>query len=100
MADEYPRAEVLGVDLSVDNWPSWQPLNFSWMNDDVEQPWAIPPYSLDFVHIRDMDGAIRNWPNLMKEAYWYVGVPFAIFALHATSSISGFLRRRDLLKQN
>jgi hypothetical protein len=71
VANENPGSFVLGVDLSPVQ-PLWVPPNVRFEIDDVEKTWTFPPDSLDFVHIRDMDGAIQDWSNVMKEAYQYV----------------------------
>ncbi len=71
MGDEYPEAEVIGVDLSPIQ-PSWVPTNVRFIVDDAEQPWVTEPNSLDYVHIRGMAPAIKNWPNLMAQAYTLV----------------------------
>ncbi|KAK0640601.1 S-adenosyl-L-methionine-dependent methyltransferase [Cercophora newfieldiana] len=68
MADEYPEADVLGIDLSPIQ-PEWVPPNARFMVDDAEADWVYKPDSLDYIHIRHMTGAIRNWTNLLSQAY-------------------------------
>ncbi|KAH6604622.1 hypothetical protein Trco_006329 [Trichoderma cornu-damae] len=68
MGDEYPEAEILGIDLSPIQ-PQWVPPNVQFMVDDAEAEWVIPPDSLDYVHIRHMTSSIRDWPTLLSRAY-------------------------------
>lgn len=68
VGDEYPEADVLGVDLSPIQ-PSWVPPNVRFMVDDVEAEWMYPENSLDFVHARHMTSSLRNWPKLVSQAY-------------------------------
>ena len=74
MGDEYPGANVYGTDLSPIQ-PSWMPPNVSFMVDDAEDIWTYPLNSLDFVHLRNMDGAIQDWSKLMGQAYEFVKGP-------------------------
>ncbi|KAH8893673.1 S-adenosyl-L-methionine-dependent methyltransferase [Thozetella sp. PMI_491] len=68
MGDEYPEADILGVDLSPIQ-PSWCPPNVRFIVDDVEAEWTHPPNSLDYIHIRHMTSSVRDWPKLMSQAY-------------------------------
>ncbi|RFU78682.1 s-adenosyl-l-methionine-dependent methyltransferase [Trichoderma arundinaceum] len=68
MGDEYPEAEILGIDLSPIQ-PQWVPPNVQFMVDDAEAEWMIPPDSLDYIHIRHMTSSIRDWPTLLSRAY-------------------------------
>ncbi|KAH0432988.1 methyltransferase domain-containing protein [Colletotrichum camelliae] len=68
IGDEYPEADVLGIDLSPIQ-PDWVPPNVRFMIDDAEADWVWPENSLDFVHARHMCMAIKNWPGLLSEAY-------------------------------
>ncbi|KAJ5677521.1 uncharacterized protein N7477_003154 [Penicillium maclennaniae] len=68
-ADSFPSAEVIGTDLSPIQ-PSWVPPNLQFLVDDAESPWlysAGRPF--DFIHARDLGGAIANWPRLLRQAY-------------------------------
>ncbi|KAJ5355250.1 uncharacterized protein N7496_012462 [Penicillium cataractarum] len=68
-ADSYPSAEVIGTDLSPIQ-PSWVPPNLRFLVDDAEEPWlfsANRPF--DFIHARDLGGAIADWPRLLRQAY-------------------------------
>lgn len=68
-ADSYPSAEVIGTDLSPIQ-PSWVPPNLRFLVDDAEEPWlfsASRPF--DFIHARDLGGAIADWPRLLRQAH-------------------------------
>jgi ubiquinone/menaquinone biosynthesis C-methylase UbiE len=71
MGDEYPSAEILGVDLSPIQ-PTWVPPNVRFMVDDVESPWLHKPNHFDFVHGRHLSVAIKDMPKMLSEAYRYV----------------------------
>lgn len=71
-ADSYPSAEVVGTDLSPIQ-PSWVPPNLRFLVDDAESPWlfsASRPF--DFIHARDLGGAIADWPRLLRQAYGHL----------------------------
>lgn len=68
MGDEYPGAEILGVDLSPIQ-PFWVPPNVRFMVDDVESPWLHKSNHFDFVHARHTSVAIKQMPKLLSEAY-------------------------------
>lgn len=68
-ADSYPSAEVIGTDLSPIQ-PSWVPPNLRFLVDDAEEPWlfsASRPF--DFIHARDLGGAVADWPRLLRQAH-------------------------------
>ncbi|PWY67943.1 S-adenosyl-L-methionine-dependent methyltransferase [Aspergillus heteromorphus CBS 117.55] len=68
MAEEFPEARVVGVDLSAIQ-PYLVPSNCDFFVDDVEDEW---PYSgdkaFDFIHQRNMVGAIKDWDRLFAQA--------------------------------
>ena len=68
-ADQYPCAEVTGVDLSPIQ-SSWVPPNCKFIIDDVESDW---PYheneAFDYIHTRTLCGGIKDWDRLSKQAY-------------------------------
>ena len=66
--DEYPEAEIIGIDLSPIQ-PTWIPPNVRFQVDDAESEWVFQSNSFDFVHIRHMGSAIKNWPRLISQAY-------------------------------
>lgn len=68
-ADEYPNSQITGVDLSPRE-DSWTAPNCTFLVDDVETDnLAYTDDLYDFIHIRKMDGGIKNWPALFREAY-------------------------------
>ncbi|CAG7558059.1 unnamed protein product [Fusarium equiseti] len=67
-ADEYPEAEVIGSDLSPIQ-PTWVPPNVKFEIDDATLRWTWDNNTFDFIHIRYLFGAIKDWTSLFKEAY-------------------------------
>ncbi|KAL1963786.1 hypothetical protein VTN77DRAFT_7852 [Rasamsonia byssochlamydoides] len=66
-SDQYPSAEVLGVDLSPIQ-PSMVVPNVKFLIDDLEQPWVYDrPF--DFIHARHLALSIRDYRKLLKQAY-------------------------------
>lgn len=79
VADKFPSAEVIGVDLSPIQ-PYWSVFfssslcclfelvlkparvlpNVRFINDDINQEWFFPPCSLDFIHVRSLAGCIDD----------------------------------------
>ncbi|KAF7528722.1 hypothetical protein PCG10_010258 [Penicillium crustosum] len=71
-ADSFPGAEVTGTDLSPIQ-PSWVPPNLRFVVDDAESQWLYSPSRpFDFIHARDLGGAIADWPRLMRQSYEYL----------------------------
>ncbi|KAF8244986.1 S-adenosyl-L-methionine-dependent methyltransferase [Wilcoxina mikolae CBS 423.85] len=68
MADKYPAADVIGTDLSPIQ-PQWVPVNCRFEVDDAELDWTFPPNSFDFIHVRNLQQSIGDWPRLMTEIY-------------------------------
>ncbi|KAJ9203726.1 hypothetical protein DTO164E3_27 [Paecilomyces variotii] len=68
VADEFPSAEVIGVDLSPIQ-PSWTPPNLRFIVDDVSEDWAFPEESFDFIHVRGLAGSLTDWPKFLKRCY-------------------------------
>ena len=68
MADANPAATVMGVDIAPVQ-PQWVPPNCSFELDDVENEWLYKDESFDFIHGRELLLAIRNWPNLLRQAF-------------------------------
>lgn len=68
MADKYPTAKVVGVDLSATQ-PEWVAPNCSFEIDDVTLPWTYRPNSFDFIHIREMFGSIVDWDEFYGQAF-------------------------------
>ena len=70
VGDEYPSAQILGVDLSPIQ-PVWVPPNVKFMVDDVESEWLEPENFYDLVHARHVTQAFKNFPTLLERAYRY-----------------------------
>lgn len=68
MADQYPSAEVLGIDIAPVQ-PQWVPPNCKFEIDDIELPWTFEKNSFDFIHARDLLLSIRNWPKLVDQCF-------------------------------
>lgn len=77
MADNYPSAQVIGVDLSPIQSPAI-PHNVVWRIDDIENTSWHPPYSdLDFVHLRSITTTLGDPIQVIQRSYQYVprGLP-------------------------
>jgi trans-aconitate methyltransferase len=68
MADAYPSASILGVDIAATQ-PPFVPPNCTFEIEDVEEDWPYRSAHFDFVHGRDLMTAVRDWPRLMTQAY-------------------------------
>ncbi|KAI3554010.1 UMTA [Colletotrichum abscissum] len=67
-ADEFPSADVIGVDISPIQ-PGWVPPNCKFQIDDIEEPWTWPREHFNYVHIRHMEAAVSDWPRLYKQSF-------------------------------
>ncbi|KAJ9640970.1 hypothetical protein H2201_002206 [Coniosporium apollinis] len=67
VADRYPSATVHGVDLSAIQ-PNWVPPNVLFEIDDLTQEWTWPVDYFDFIHVRTLGGAIKDWPQFLGQA--------------------------------
>ncbi|EXJ82372.1 hypothetical protein A1O3_06185 [Capronia epimyces CBS 606.96] len=69
MGDQFPDADVLGVDLSPIQ-PNAVPPNVKFEVDDVEDNWTFHENSFDFIFSKDMlAGSIANIRNYLEQAY-------------------------------
>ncbi|KAG0126685.1 S-adenosyl-L-methionine-dependent methyltransferase [Tuber indicum] len=66
--EAYPAAEVIGTDLSPIQ-PSWVPSNVSFQIDDAESDWTFASNSFDLIHIRHLNGGIKDWGKLIRQAF-------------------------------
>ncbi|KAF5021971.1 hypothetical protein F66182_5980 [Fusarium sp. NRRL 66182] len=71
MAEEYPSAEVLGIDISAVQ-PTFVPPNCVFQIDDAQLDWTFKPDDFDFIHMRYLYGAIDDWGKLYRQAYKHV----------------------------
>jgi trans-aconitate methyltransferase len=68
VGDEYPSAQILGIDFSPIQ-PVWVPPNVKFMVDDVESDWLEPENFYDLVHARHVTQAFKDFPTLLERAY-------------------------------
>ncbi|KAF2690629.1 S-adenosyl-L-methionine-dependent methyltransferase [Lentithecium fluviatile CBS 122367] len=66
-ADDHPSATVIGTDLSPIQ-PTSVPPNCSFLIDDADQEWLFHN-KFDFIHLRAMVAAIKDWDRLFEQAY-------------------------------
>ncbi|PQE20072.1 TAM domain methyltransferase protein [Rutstroemia sp. NJR-2017a BBW] len=66
-ADEFPSAEVTGIDLSPIQ-PAWVPTNCKFIVDNAEEDWVYSS-KFDLIHWRVLASGIRDWPRLFAQAY-------------------------------
>ncbi|KAI8650135.1 hypothetical protein NCS56_01465400 [Fusarium sp. Ph1] len=71
MADKFPSAEVIGVDISPTQ-PSWTPPNVKFQIDDAQLDWTFEPASFDFIHVRYLHGAFDDWPKLYRQMFKFL----------------------------
>ncbi|KAL1967102.1 hypothetical protein VTN77DRAFT_3626 [Rasamsonia byssochlamydoides] len=66
-ADQYPSAEVIGVDLSPIQ-PKWVPPNCIFEIDDFDNNW-IYTRPFDFIHGRELMGFVADYGRLFCQAF-------------------------------
>ncbi|WQF76556.1 Putative S-adenosyl-L-methionine-dependent methyltransferase superfamily [Colletotrichum destructivum] len=66
-ADEFPSADVIGVDISPIQ-PSWVPPNCRFQIDDFEKDWTFN-HGFDFIHARNLEGCISDLPRLFEQCF-------------------------------
>ncbi|KAL1992214.1 hypothetical protein VTN49DRAFT_4246 [Thermomyces lanuginosus] len=66
--DEHPQTEVIGCDLSPTQ-PTLDPPKVKFLVDDIESEWAYQRNPFDFVHARNLAGAIRDFGRLITQCY-------------------------------
>jgi SAM-dependent methyltransferase len=71
-ADFFPSAQVIGTDLSPIQ-PSWVPPNCRFIVDDAEADWLYSrSQPFDYIHARDMGGAIADWSRLLAQSFQHL----------------------------
>ncbi|RPA80085.1 S-adenosyl-L-methionine-dependent methyltransferase [Ascobolus immersus RN42] len=71
-ADSYPKWSVLGTDLSPIQ-PTYLPPNCKFELEDFEQPWTLNiEKQFDFIHIRYLVGAVKDWKSFLQKCFAYV----------------------------
>ena len=69
MADNFPSAEVIGLDLSPIQ-PGWVPPNVKFEIDDIEDQWTFAENHFDFVFSKVMlAGSIGNFRRYFEQAF-------------------------------
>jgi trans-aconitate methyltransferase len=69
MADEFPSAEVQGVDLSPIQ-PQWVPPNCKFHVDDYDGDWTYRAHeAFDFIHGRALSGTSGNWAKFYRQVH-------------------------------
>ena len=69
MADKYPTAQVIGVDLSPIQ-PTWVPPNVKFEVDDVEDNWTWDRDKFDLIYSQFMlSGSISDIKKYFRQAY-------------------------------
>ena len=66
VADMFPSARVLGVDVAPIQ-PLWVAPNCFFEIDDMEATWTYKPERFDFIHLRDPLLVVRDWPKLLHQ---------------------------------
>lgn len=66
IADQSPHTVFTGLDLSPIQLRDVSP-NVFFVVDDIEQDFNYDNNKFDLIHIRGLDGSIRNWPRLYAE---------------------------------
>ncbi|CCF42774.1 methyltransferase [Colletotrichum higginsianum] len=70
MGEQYPLANIMGVDISAALLPTTVPPNVVFEVEDANEDWAREKNSLDFVHMRNLvGGGIPDWRALFQQAY-------------------------------
>ncbi|KXH49767.1 methyltransferase [Colletotrichum simmondsii] len=67
VGDQYPSAEVTGVDLSPIQ-PSWVPSNVRFFVDDVEDDW-LSGNNFDLIHMRNLASLVHDLPKLLERVF-------------------------------
>lgn len=68
VADEFPTAQVIGIDVSPIQ-PAWVPPNCEFHIDNAELDWTWPANHFDFIHMRSLEASIADWPALYRRAF-------------------------------
>lgn len=68
IADQFPNAEVVGIDLSPTQ-PAWVPPNCKFELDDASQDWSFKDNTFDYIHIRFMSGCFKDWVKVYAQCY-------------------------------
>ena len=65
-AERFPTSTVIAVDITTAFFPGAAPPNVTFEVDNAESEWTYnEPF--DFIHIRELSGAFRDWPKIYRE---------------------------------
>ncbi|KAL9025398.1 MAG: hypothetical protein Q9196_005772, partial [Gyalolechia fulgens] len=67
VAERFPNAEVIATDITCFQ-PTNVPPNVFFEIDDAQEEWTYAE-PFDFIHIRGLSGAFRDWTTVYKEAF-------------------------------
>lgn len=72
VAEQYPQAEVLGIDISPHMFPDELPSNLELQIDDINKEFTFESNHFDVVHSQMVAGGIRadRWRSYIKDMYW------------------------------
>lgn len=88
MADKYPLADIVGVDLSPIQ-PAWAPENIKFEIDDIEDEWTWPENHFDLIYSKTMlVGGIKNAQRYFEQAYKHCAPNGYFECLEMTTRIS------------
>jgi ubiquinone/menaquinone biosynthesis C-methylase UbiE len=68
MAEVFPSAQVIGVDLSPIQ-PEWVLPNCKFEVDDLELDWTYKKNYFDYIHSRDVGNCIKDWPRYAMQMF-------------------------------
>jgi hypothetical protein len=74
VAEMFPAASVIGVDLSPIQ-PNYVPPNLEWRIDDLEREWPALFSGADFVYLRSVATTLKNPAKVFESAFRLVAVP-------------------------
>lgn len=69
MAQKYPNAYILGIDLAAIQPPNRPPNCDFHAPRDFESPWALGEDSWDLINLRMGCGSVSSWPSLYRKAF-------------------------------
>ncbi|KAI1840310.1 hypothetical protein JX265_013755 [Neoarthrinium moseri] len=70
MADQFPSAQVIGLDLSPIQEP-WIPPNLRFIVEDIHDPW-IHGDDFDLVHLRHVSLFLKNFESVVAKAFQHL----------------------------
>jgi len=66
VAERFPQAQVFATDITNTFQPSIAPANLFFELDDAQKEWTYTE-PFDFIHLRGLTGAFRDWTAIYKE---------------------------------